>query len=445
MRRVAVALSGGGHRAALFGLGVLLYLVDAGKNRDVGSVASVSGGSLANGYVALAGDYAAETPASFARVASRVTGQVARGTLWATAVTKLYLLVLAVAGVAALVVPWLLPLARWLQIAVLLLGLLAVAMLAKLRGWVCARAFQQTLLNRGGKGVRLRDVHQTVEHIFCAADLHTGEHVYLSGGFACAYRFGHGSAGDVWLHDAVHASAAYPGGFPARRLRVAPHGFTGGADPAAAGASHLVLVDGGVYDNMADEWALGVRDRNARWPDRDPFAIPDELVVVNASGAMGWKSTRLLSLPLVGELLTLKRDIDILYDTTTSTRRRWLVDRFEHGIGGLHGALVHIAQTPFRVPRRILESTPAGDPRAARAEAVLRMLGATDARWEQLVKETRGVKTTLSGIGAGPAARLVEHGYVLAMANLHVLLDYPLLDVPDTGRFDELARGESGS
>ena len=33
MSRIAVALSGGGHRAALFGLGVLLYLVDAGKHR----------------------------------------------------------------------------------------------------------------------------------------------------------------------------------------------------------------------------------------------------------------------------------------------------------------------------------------------------------------------------------------------------------------------------
>ena len=56
MPSVGVAISGGGHRAGLFGLGVLLYLADAGKNRDVACVSSVSGGSLTNGYVAPNGE-----------------------------------------------------------------------------------------------------------------------------------------------------------------------------------------------------------------------------------------------------------------------------------------------------------------------------------------------------------------------------------------------------
>ena len=45
-RRIAVALSGGGHRACLFALDALLYLVDAGKAKQLTSIASVSGGSL---------------------------------------------------------------------------------------------------------------------------------------------------------------------------------------------------------------------------------------------------------------------------------------------------------------------------------------------------------------------------------------------------------------
>jgi hypothetical protein len=49
---LSVALSGGGHRASLFGLGVLLYLADVGRNNDVTSIASVSGGSITNGYLA---------------------------------------------------------------------------------------------------------------------------------------------------------------------------------------------------------------------------------------------------------------------------------------------------------------------------------------------------------------------------------------------------------
>lgn len=442
MKGVAVALSGGGHRAALFGLGVLLYLVDAGKNGQVGSIASVSGGSLTNGYVALAGDYGAATPATFDPVAGRITRQIATGTLWRTPLTKLYLAVLLLFAVATFVVPWLpvVPLPLWARALVFVAAVVGVAQLAKVRGWVCARAFRATLLNRDGDGVRLGDVHKQVEHVFCAADLHSGEHMYFSGGFVCSYRHGLGGTGDVWLHDAVHASAAYPGGFPARRLPTAPHAFAHGAEPRAAGTGHMTLVDGGVYDNMADEWALGVRDRNERWSGHAAFAVPQELVVVNASAAMGWKSTRSLAWPVLGEALTLKRDIDVLYDTTTSTRRRWLVDRFQHEIDGTRGALVHIAQTPFRVPKRILGSVPAGDPIALRAQAVLGALGDTEDHWDGLVATTRSVKTTLSGVGPDAAARLVEHGYVLAMANLHVLLDYPLLAVPPPSRFDALAR-----
>lgn len=45
---IAIALSGGGHRASLFSLGVLLALVDLRLNRQVSYVASVSGGSITN-------------------------------------------------------------------------------------------------------------------------------------------------------------------------------------------------------------------------------------------------------------------------------------------------------------------------------------------------------------------------------------------------------------
>jgi hypothetical protein len=35
---------------------------------------------------------------------------------------------------------------------------------------------------------------------------------------------------------------------------------------------------------------------------------------------------------------------------------------------------------------------------------------------------------------AGRAARLLRHAYVLTMANCHVLLGYPLLDIPSVER-----------
>ncbi len=51
--RIGIALSGGGCRAAVFGLGVLLCLADIGDNRRVSAISSVSGGSILNGFLAL--------------------------------------------------------------------------------------------------------------------------------------------------------------------------------------------------------------------------------------------------------------------------------------------------------------------------------------------------------------------------------------------------------
>src|SRR4051794_19857362 len=49
---IGVALSGGGVRASLFSLGALLFLVDSGLSRRVREIASVSGGSITNAFVA---------------------------------------------------------------------------------------------------------------------------------------------------------------------------------------------------------------------------------------------------------------------------------------------------------------------------------------------------------------------------------------------------------
>ena len=60
---IGVSLSGGGHRATLFGLGVLLYLAHAHDERDqplsrrVSAISSVSGGSITNGFLAQSLDY----------------------------------------------------------------------------------------------------------------------------------------------------------------------------------------------------------------------------------------------------------------------------------------------------------------------------------------------------------------------------------------------------
>src|SRR5689334_4221736 len=94
MARIGIALSGGGHRAALCGLGALLYFIDAEKNREVTSIASVSGGSLTNGYMAQAGGYCDMPKADLRKHAQAFAHQVStRGTVWACLGTWVYLFV----------------------------------------------------------------------------------------------------------------------------------------------------------------------------------------------------------------------------------------------------------------------------------------------------------------------------------------------------------------
>src|SRR5262245_12087806 len=110
-RSLAVTLSGGGHRATLFGLGALMYLVDARANTNVTSIASVSGGSLTNGFVGQTVNFRNSDGVEFRqRVASPLATQIAkRGTLFAPILSKLYVAGLIIGAIVALVVPWIVP------------------------------------------------------------------------------------------------------------------------------------------------------------------------------------------------------------------------------------------------------------------------------------------------------------------------------------------------
>jgi predicted acylesterase/phospholipase RssA len=442
--RVSVSLSGGGHRAALFGLGALLYLADAGKNRDVASIASVSGGSLTNGHLAQSLDYAAasaeEVEAWAATPARRFSVE---GTLWASSVTWIYLAALALLAAAVTVGVWFLPAPTWLRILIFAVGLPLVGLAAQLRGEVCGRAFAHTLYTKPGsrRPTRLDEISTSLDHVFCATDLHAGEHVYFSGGFVCAYRFGFGQTGGLPLHTAVQASAAFPGALPARWLRTSRHRFQQPQDPSAARARFLVLADGGVYDNMGDQWAQGLATRKRRWgATAAGLREADELIVVNASAGLHFKSVALLAVPLIGEVMTLVRDKDVLYDNGTSVRREALVARFrlaELQRKGLRGTLVHIAQSPYVVPAAF-QNDASDSGRAARSQAALAALGDHEEEWTSIADANSRVGTVLSALGAEASARLVRHAYVLAMVNLHVLLDYPLLPMPDPARFETL-------
>jgi hypothetical protein len=98
MHKLGIAISGGGHRAALFALGVFLYLHDSRRNADVTTITSVSGGSFTNAFLGLCRPsfkYDGDTEAferNISRLASEIAGR--RFFWWVSWLT--FILILAV-------------------------------------------------------------------------------------------------------------------------------------------------------------------------------------------------------------------------------------------------------------------------------------------------------------------------------------------------------------
>lgn len=437
MSKIGVAISGGGHRAALYGLGVLVYLADAGRNRDVRAISSVSGGSITNAYVGLHCDYPAQSAAGFRSVAAGLASQIAnRGTLFAWVGTRLYLAALILGGAATFAV-WLLPWHWALRLASWLLAVLAWdAALLRRRGRVCGRSYAATLF--AGPGTPLAAIDRDrIDHVVCATHLNAGEHVYLSGGFVYAWRFGWGKPGDLPLHVAVQASTALPGAFPPRWLRSSRFGFVGGAGPLPR---WVALADGGVYDNMADQWLSGIADRTGV-PER--VHRPDVTIIANASASMQMQGVGALRLPVLGEVAALLRDSSIMYDNSASIRKSDLVGRFDAtgpedppDAPGT-GALLDIASDPFAAAEAFAASDATRPGRARRAREALAM---RPPGWESDAGFVASVATNLSRLGVETAARIMRHGYAVAAMNLHVFLGFPLLGIPPLEEFEELCR-----
>ncbi|MDJ0770576.1 MAG: patatin-like phospholipase family protein [Ilumatobacter sp.] len=430
-QHIAVSLSGGGHRASLFGLGALTYLVDAGKGPEISTISSISGGSLTNGWVGLNADLTTVGADEFDELTRTLATRIARkGTLWAYwmtyALVAAMLLVVAGAIVATVIwgsaVAWLV----WL-VAIVLLGVLT-----QRRSWVARKSFEHGLFH----GKPLSDLHTSLHHVICATDLQTAEHVYFSSKYVYSYRTGMGVADGLHVADAAQASAALPGAFTPVSIPLAPHRF-----PKSPSFTSFLLTDGGVYDNMGTEWIFRV----VRGFDDDAGAteVPtaDEAIVVNSSAAKDVVNRGKARIPLLGEVMTLLAVKDVMYDQTTAVRRRWLnlryriADRAPDALPNdlLRGATIQIDRSPYELADSYAKY---GDELAQRAQAAIARLDAAGGRdfWQREAGENENVGTTLSKIPVERAAGLLRHAYVLTMVNAHVLLGYPLLDIPSVER-----------
>jgi len=439
VKSLAIAMSGGGHRATLFVLGALMYLVDAKANASVTSIASVSGGSLTNGFVGQALNFRETDGDEFRkRVASPLATQIAKsGTLFAPLLTKIYVVLLIVGLILVFLIPAVIPVAWYWRVAVFLVALALWGWFLGARGRVCARAFSTTLFSPNNRETTLADIKKKdLDHVICSTEFRSSEQVYFAGDFIYNYALGYGVPAKLSLARAVQASAAFPGGFPPSILSTKQHKFVGAPPPSAGGPpeppADMVLTDGGVYDNMGEQWARGFAARIKRCPNLETGRTPpNQLVVVNASARIPWDPFRKRLIPLIGELMALIRVNDVLYINTTNVRRQAIVESFNPAdptkASALPSVLVQIAQSPFVVANFYAQGT---SPVAERAREVLEFLkgGPTSDEWTKIARENSAVGTSLSKFKSEVTARLIYQGYVVTMCNLRVLFgsDFPL-------------------
>jgi len=284
---IALCLSGGGFRAALFHAGGIRRLNELGLLSQVRTVSSVSGGSIAAGLLA--------------SVWPRLT---ADGRIF-TNLDELFERPLRVFC------------ARNIRNWPLLWGRLDP------RNWprLLSPTFSATDLlvaeyQRLVGTLRLADLPESPRFVLCAANLQTGVNFELSARSIGDYVLGHGPPGDFTLAEAIAASSSFPFTFPPLVRNVDVNAFSGGDSHAPATgfrpASRIALTDGGVYDNMGLEPA---------WKTH--------AVVLVSDGGTPFRILARVRTWLVPRLL---RSFQVIANQALAVRKRWLIAAYLRGV-----------------------------------------------------------------------------------------------------------------
>lgn len=307
---IGVALSGGGHRSALFGVGALFYLVSSNRAKSIRTIASVSGGSYTNARAQLleGGIHNADS-----RRFIEHFRPFAAGTTRSSPVTEVLTLPAVLASLAIVVLIWqpvpfvtspqLQAWSRWIALAVLVVLVLLVPRLGRLmarRTWdklfddVVANGRlgpdierQLVPLSPGGRRTDLRYRRKSdrsdaakatptlAHHVYCTAELSYGRFLYMTNRLVFHPRLGHASPGEYSLRQAVDASAAIPLVFAPVKIRTEPF-LTAPQDTPR----FLLGVDGGIRDTLATEWFRPEPNSDRPPQVGDPRTEPEDVVLV---------------------------------------------------------------------------------------------------------------------------------------------------------------------
>ena len=342
---IAIALSGGGFRATLSSLGVLRFLADAGLLEQVRYVSSVSGGSIANAL--FAGGYEALERSGFAT--DRFDDVVLLPTLGRIAQTSM---------------------------SDAIIRDLWRALGPATRTTILADTLDDWFFG----GMKLHALPPPCRYIFNAANLSTGVRFGFERETIGDYVLGTVSSAPVDLRvaDAVAASAAVPGVFPA---------YTPKARFPCGNGLRPKLVDGGAYENTGME----------------PIDNLDGafLVVLNAGGI--FRPGPFGGLPIVRDL---QRSESLLYRQSTALRMRNMVSRFK----AWEAARKEDRDPPTYGRRGVLfalEST---------VDAAADWVGLNPAVSDAERLRLAGLKTSFARFSAADARQLVYQGWWLTGA-----------------------------
>jgi NTE family protein len=278
-KTLGLALSGGGFRATLFGLGSLWRMNDAGLLGKLDRITSVSGGSIVSGILAHHWrklTWADGKATNFVQEIAQPAQKFCEETIDVGA------------GLKGLITPF-------------------KSAGDYLRDVYAKRLFGKTPIKE------LPDASQpgNPKFIFYATNLQTGRSFRFRQDMLADYMLGVSTATDVSLALAVAASSAFPPVFSPIELETDPATWSKGSDLPNIDRlrKKILLTDGGVYDNMGLESLVDNVD----------------IVLVSDAGAR----MEIEEDPHDDYLRQLDRVRDILIDQTRALRKRWLISEFE--------------------------------------------------------------------------------------------------------------------
>ena len=279
-KSVGLALSGGGYRATLFGLGSLWRLNEAGLLGRIDRITGVSGGAILLGVLAHRWrdlQFADGRASNFAEAIGKPVRDFCATTIDVGA------------GLAGLITPF------------------------RNAGDFLASRYAEDLF--GATTLKQLPAAGTgcPRFVFYATNMQTGRSFRFRQDFVADYLLGLNRSIEIPLAVAVAASSAFPPLFSPVVLKTAPGAWSEGGELPDLDAlrRRVVLADGGVYDNMGLETLVDNVDIVLVSDAGAPFSIEES--------------------PAEDKVFLLGRVRDMLIDQTRALRKRWLIEGFEAG------------------------------------------------------------------------------------------------------------------